>query len=176
MKIFMKLILVNLVIFSGFAEECSWKGIADTTKEEIKSFLILRANEKVNSFLTEKGIVKTSEEPMVAEVITIPDEGGGDRANVRYHYKFKTQAAEFSTDPEKENRIQRNDFSRMEFSLWIERDEQEHPVRQVCMVYFKNINIPIFNLSLEDFFIGRIILFDFTDRFEFNIPLPSSID
>jgi hypothetical protein len=175
MKIFMKLILVNLVIFSGFAEECSWNGVKETTREEIKSFLILSDNEKENSIIKLKVIVKTTEEPMAVEVITTPEEGG-ERANVRYHYKFKTQAAEFSTDPEKENRIQRNDFSRMEFSLWIERDEQEHPVRQVCMVYFKNINIPIFNLSLDDFFIGRIILFDFTDRFEFNIPLPSSIN
>ena len=150
----------------------------DTTREEIKSFLIQRANEKVNSFLKEKEIVKASEEPMVVEVTTTtatPEEGG-DRANVRYHYKFKTQAAEFSTDPEKENRIQRNDFSRMEFYLYVERDEQEHPIRQICMVYFKNINIPLFNLSLDDSFIGRIILFDFTDRFEFNIPLPSSVN
>ncbi len=169
-------ILINLVVFSGFAEECSWNGISDATKEELKSFLILRANEKVNSFLNEKGIVKTSEEPMVVEVITIPEEGG-DRTNVRYHYKFKTQDAnEFSTDPIKENHIHRNDFNRMEFSLWVERDEQEHPVRQVCMVYFKNINIPLFNLTSNDTFLGRLLLFDFTDRFEFNIPLPSSLD
>ncbi len=165
------MIFVNLIVFKAIAQECSWNGLGSDIREEITTYLIQKAHEKVDSFLNEKGLVKTSEDPMVLEVNTSSN-GGREVTNARYHYKFKIQNEnEISTDPKKINHRHQNYFSRMEFNLWVERDEQNKPISQVCMVYFKILNIPLFNLSSDDLFLGRFGLFDYTDVFKYIIPI-----
>lgn len=167
----MKWILFNLIVFSAFSQECNWNGLGEPIREEITTYLIQKAHEKVDSFLIEKGMVKASEDPMIFEVATISD-GGREVTNARYHYKFKIHNGnEISTDPRKINHRQQNYFSRMEFNLWIERDEQNKPITQVCMIYFKILNIPLFNLSSDDLFLGRFGVFDYTDVFKYIIPI-----
>ena len=167
------IIFINLLSFSVFAEDCSWNGLGKNPREEVTSFLIQRARSKLESFLIEKGLVKTSEEPITVEITTNPD----SQTEARYHYKFKTeQGNEISTDPNKKNHGEQNYFNRISFYEWIERDDEGNPKRKICHVYFKILKMPLFNLTLDDYFLGRIELFDYTDIFEFNIPLSSNLN
>jgi hypothetical protein len=170
------IVLINLITFSAFSQECSWNGLSDIDREEVTSFLIQRARAKVDSFLIEKGMVKTSEDPMVIE-ITPESDTRTDVASARYHYKFKTEKGdEISTDPNQKNHGEQNYFNRISFNGWIERDQSGNPKRMICNVYFKILKIPLFNLTLDDYFLGRLELFDYTDIFEFNIPLSTNLN
>lgn len=172
----MKWILINLIVFQVFAQECTWKGLGNDPREEVTSFLIQRARAKVDAFLIEKGMVKTSEEPMVVEITTDP-ESRSNVASARYHYKFKTQNGyEISTDPNRVNNREQNYFSHIDFYLWTERDAEGKPKINVCHVYFKFLKIPLFNLSLNDDLLGRLELFDYTDIFEFGFPASLNFD
>ena len=174
----MKWILVvifNLMVSTGFAQECSWVGIGEELREEVKKQLIQKAKEKLDFFLLQKGIIRTWEGTWEVEVKS-PYDYTTVSAAMRFHYFFKTQkGSEISTDPLKST-TRENYFHGMKIELNIQRDPEGYPLKKSCLIVFMTSNLPLFNKSFDDYFIGQIEVFDPNYYMSFNFPINPSVD
>ncbi|MFI5391147.1 MAG: hypothetical protein ACHQYQ_07290 [Bacteriovoracales bacterium] len=177
------MVFANLIIFSGFAQECSWNG-AIGRRDQIENLLYQKAKEKLDSFLLENNIIRTEEDPMSLETLS-PLPVVTNSIGIKFHYKFKTKkGSEISTDPSGPRNPEdpKNDFGDLMFKVNIIRDAEGYFIKKICEVRVSNnVGLPLFNLSLEDYFITRIYLAtDGTqDNFkllEFEIPNTPNLD
>lgn len=171
------MVFMNLMVFSAFAQECSWDGMGENRREELKKIIIQKARERLEAFLIDRGIIRTSEDPMELEIVNGTD-GGYKLYGVRIHYKFKTQrGSEISTDPmDQIGSNDKNDFKLIDFNLNVDRDVEGYPIKKICGYQFHRFNLNLFNLTLNNYWVGSLELFDFNDTFTFEIPISSNLE
>jgi hypothetical protein len=166
------MVLVNVMVFSAFAQECSWDGMGDGRREEVKEFIIQRTREKLDTFLIEKGIVKISEDPFLVEVRTKWD-FNPQLPYARFHYKFRTQrGSEISTDAQRAGEF--GGFRLLNFNIVIERDVEGNPIKKICYIQLGSLALPLYNLTADDYLLVELELFEQNEHFRFELPVPSN--
>lgn len=167
------IVFINLITFSAFAQECSWDGMGDARREEVKEFIIQRAREKLDAFLFEKGIVKISEDPFLVEVRTKWD-NYPQLPYAKFHYKFRTQrGSEISTDAQRSGEY--DDFRLLNFNIGIERDVEGNPIKMACFIQLASLYLPLYNLTADDYLLVKLELFEQYETFHLELPLPSNL-
>ncbi len=168
------MVLLNSMVFSAFGQECSWGGMAENRREEVREFLIQRAKEKLDAFLFEKGIVRISEDPFLVEVRANWD-SNPQLPYARFHYKFRTQrGSEISTDARKAGEY--DGFRLLNFVLSIERDVEGNPIKKICSIYPERLILPLYNLTADDYLLIELLLFETEEHINFDLPLSSNLE
>jgi hypothetical protein len=177
------IVFINLIIFSGFAEECTWNGII-ARRNDVEKLIIQGAKGKLDTFLFENNIIKTEEDPMTLEIL-LPLPLESSSVGIKFHYKFKTnKGSEISTDPTGPRNPEdpKNDFGDLMFKEVSKTDAEGYFIKRVCEIRISyNVGFPLFNTTREDFYITRIKIApdgpqDNFKIMEFEIPVNSNLD